>query len=92
MRCLSKRLLVEAGKILAVAVAIMVIGAVAATAWRSVSSRYIFMHVKDAPGYTFISDGITYQIRPIKARMTIFVGKDADSAYQSMMQIDTFSR
>lgn len=89
---LAKKLIVGAGKIVVVAVAVMLVGAVTATAWRYVSSKYIFMRVKDAPGYTFMSDGITYQVRPIKAKMTIFVGKEADSAYQSMLQIDTFSR
>ena len=50
--------------------------------------HFVLIPFSQAPGYTFIYQGVTYQVRPIKARMTIYVGPKADSCYQAMMKIE----
>lgn len=41
------------------------------------------------PGYILTVDNVTYQVRPIKCKYTVYWDNQADSVYRSMMEVES---
>lgn len=52
-----------------------------------VRRNVLYIPLDSVPGYTFMIDSITYQVRPIKAQRVLYWDGQADSVYKKYMEI-----
>jgi hypothetical protein len=71
-----------------VAVVFLAVGLILGSGVSKLLKRgYVAFPKSKAPGYIFVLDSITYQVRPIKITRTLYWDGKADSVYKTILEI-----